>query len=75
MTRDAVNDRVRALTERRVSPAELRHTLERPLSEDEREEVLSLARWFRRRYASGTERLAYVRQAYTRWRRTQALKP
>jgi hypothetical protein len=65
-------DRIRALSERQVSAAELRETIERPLSDAEREEVLALARWFRRRYVSGAERLAYVRQAYARWRRSVA---
>jgi hypothetical protein len=34
-----------------------------------REEVLALMRWFTRWYPSGAARLAYVRQAYRRWRR------
>jgi hypothetical protein len=72
MTNDAITIRVRELLERRVSPGELQQTLERPLSEEEREDVLALARWFRRRYPTGTERLAYVRQAYARWQRPQA---
>jgi hypothetical protein len=70
MTGDGASRSLRDLIDRRVSVAELRQALERPLGEDEREDVLSLARWFRRRYPSGAERLAYVRQAYARWRRT-----
>lgn len=69
MTDDGVSRSLRDLIDRRVSAAELRQALERPLGEDEREEVLSLVRWFRRRYPSGAERLAYVRQVYARWRR------
>ena len=37
------------------------------LSEAERQETLSLIRWFRRRYPTPAERLAYVRRAYRRW--------
>lgn len=55
------------LIDRRVSPEELREALERPIGADEREEVLSLKRWFSTRYASAEARLAYVRYAYARW--------
>ena len=72
MTKDGIDERVRAMLDRHVSADELRQALERPLSEEEREDVLSLARWFRRRYPSGAERLAYVRQVYLRWRRVPA---
>ena len=51
-----------------VTDAELREALDGPISEAERNEVLSLRRWFTRRYPSAEERLAYVRQAYERWR-------
>ena len=71
MTNDTIGARVQTLIDRRVSVAELREALERPLGEDEREDVLSLARWFTRRYPTGLDRLAYVRQAYTRWHRAQ----
>jgi hypothetical protein len=39
-----------------------------PLGEDEEEESRSLIRWFRRRYPTPAERLAYARRAYRRWR-------
>lgn len=64
-----LDDRVRELFERRVSADEVRGALERPVSEEERDEVLSLVRWFRRRYPTGADRLAYVRHAYSRWRK------
>jgi hypothetical protein len=59
--------RIRAEVERSVSPEEARAYLEAPVSEREREDVLALVRWFRRRYPTGADRLAYVRRAYRRW--------
>lgn len=53
-----------------ATAAEVRRALEQPISAEEREEVLSLVRWFTRRYPTPADRLAYVRQAYARWRRT-----
>jgi hypothetical protein len=58
--------RIRALSERLLSPEELRAALAVPLGEDE--ESRSLIRWFRRRYPTPAERLAYARRAYRRWR-------
>ena len=55
--------------ERQVTREELHAELLRPIGDDERDEVLALVRWFTRRYPSGEARLAYVRQAYQRWRR------
>jgi hypothetical protein len=57
------------IVNRQVSLDELRDALERPIDEHEREEILSLVRWFTRRYPSPVERLAYVRHAYARWSR------
>lgn len=59
--------------ERVLGPAEARAYLEAPISQAERDEVLALVRWFRRRYPTPTERLAYVRRAYAQWRRTQGI--
>jgi hypothetical protein len=59
--------RIRALSERRLSPSEVRAALAVPLGEAEEEESRSLIRWFRRRYPSPAERLAYARRAYRRW--------
>jgi hypothetical protein len=63
-----MTDPLRAVTERIVSAPEARVYLETPVSEREREDVLALVHWFRRRYATPAERLAYVRRAYARWR-------
>ena len=65
-----MTDRLRAAVDRVVSAQEAREYLESPVSEREREDVLALVRWFRRRYATPAERLAYVRRAHARWRQT-----
>ena len=62
-----IPDAVAQAIQRRVTPAELALELERPIGESEREEVLSLVRWFTTRYPSPEARLAYVRRAYARW--------
>jgi hypothetical protein len=41
--------------------------LHMPMSEREREEGQELIRWFKRRYPTARERLAYAREAYRRW--------
>jgi hypothetical protein len=61
---------VRAATElanRRLTPDELRAYLEAPVSEAEREEAVRLIRWFKKRYPTPAERLAYARRSYRRW--------
>lgn len=64
MTRDAIA----ALVNREVSRQELREALTSPLSDEERGEILELVKWFTTRYPRAEDRLAYVRQAYARWR-------
>jgi hypothetical protein len=59
--------RVRALSERQLSPEEVRAALAIPLGAAEEEESRSLIRWFRRRYPTPADRLAYARRAYRRW--------
>lgn len=59
--------RVRALAERQLSPEEIRAALAVPIGEAEEQESRSLIRWFRRRYPTPAERLAYARRAYRRW--------
>jgi hypothetical protein len=59
--------RVRRLAERRLSAEEFRAALAVPLGSDEEAEARSLIRWFRRRYPTPAERLAYARRAYARW--------
>ena len=46
MTWQEAASRVASLVDRRVSPAELREAIERPLTDEEREQILSLSRWF-----------------------------
>ncbi len=63
----ATESRVRDLAERRLTPEEVDAALSVPIGDEEREEGLSLVRWFRGRYKTPLERLAYVRRAYRRW--------
>jgi hypothetical protein len=67
--------RIRALCERVLSAEEVRAALAVPLGEAEEEEARSLIRWFRRRYPTPGERLAYVRRAYRRWKAAQPKAP
>ncbi|MGD9905154.1 MAG: hypothetical protein AB7U83_16940 [Vicinamibacterales bacterium] len=60
-------DRFIAAQERTVSAEEAAAYLEAPVTDAERENALALVRWFRRRYPTGAERLAYVRRAHRRW--------
>jgi len=71
----AVRARVRAAAERRLSVAEVEAYLRTPISDAEREEVRAQLRWFRRRYPTGADRLAYVRRAYRRWTRFAVTDP
>jgi hypothetical protein len=70
MTPHEAATRIAHLIDRPVSAAELREALERPLPDNEREEIRALSRWFCRRYPTPLERLAYLRQAYRRWQAT-----
>lgn len=62
-------EQINALADRRLSADEVRAYLATPVSDEERHEILDLARWFRQRYPTGAERLAYARRAYARWAR------
>ena len=64
--------RLERLSERRLTAEEMREALAVPLSDSEREESLSLIRWFRRRYPTAGGRLDYARRAYQRWSAAQA---
>jgi hypothetical protein len=59
--------RLRAFSERQLNQEEIRAALAQPLGEAEEEESRSLIRWFRRRYPTPADRLAYARRAYRRW--------
>jgi hypothetical protein len=67
--RAARRARITAEAERSLSPEAAAAYLAAPVSESERNDALALIRWFRRRYPSGAERLAYVRRAARRWQR------
>lgn len=56
-----------ASVDRELAPEEARAYLTHPVTPDERDQVLELVRWFRARYPTPLERLAYVRRAYQRW--------
>jgi hypothetical protein len=58
--------RLRDFAERRLTREEVEAVLRIPIGEEERAEVLALVAWFRRRYPTPKERLAYVRRAYSR---------
>jgi formylglycine-generating enzyme required for sulfatase activity len=64
---------LRSFHDRTLGPAEARAYLDAPITQAERDDVLALVRWFRRRYPTPAERLAYVRRAYARWQRTRGL--
>jgi len=59
--------RIQAIAERTLSAEEFRDALAVPLGEAEEEEARALIRWFRRRYPTPGDRLAYARRAYRRW--------
>ncbi|MCC7124936.1 MAG: hypothetical protein IT178_08810 [Acidobacteria bacterium] len=65
--RDRVRARVLTEQERTLSAEETAAYLSAPVTDEERENVRALVRWFTRRYPTGAERLAYVRRAYRRW--------
>ena len=60
-------ERLRARSERKLTGEELRERLDVPIGDDERADVRALIRWFRRRYPTPADRLAYVRRTYARW--------
>lgn len=57
----------RAEAKRVLSPAEVREYLATPISDFERQQVVELVTWFRHRYPTVGERLAYARRAHARW--------
>jgi hypothetical protein len=61
--------RLREESERTLSAEEVRAYLTTPISDGERDGVLSLIHWFRRRYPKAADRLAYIRGANARWQR------
>jgi hypothetical protein len=71
---DFLSNARRAVEEadRQVTAAEAAAYLAAPISEAEREQAVALIRWFRRRYPTGADRLAYVRRACRRWTLSRA---
>jgi hypothetical protein len=63
----AQKEAIRAASERVLSAEEAAAYLDAPVTPEERAEGLALIAWFRRRYPTPGERLAYVRRAYRRW--------
>jgi hypothetical protein len=61
--------KARAFAERELDPEEYRRLAAIPIGDEERAEIRGLIEWFRRRYPTPAERLAYVRRAYARWTR------
>jgi hypothetical protein len=54
-------------SDRQLTAEEAEAYLSPPITQAERDEVVALIRWFRRRYPTVAERLAYVRRAHRRW--------
>ncbi len=71
----ALRARLEREANRTVSAGEIAAYLDAPVTEAEREEVLALAYWFRRRYPAPADRLAYVRRAYARWQNSRVPEP
>jgi hypothetical protein len=59
--------RIQEMAERRLSAEEFEAYVHAPMSEVEREEILSSVAWFTRRYPTPGERLAAARRAYAEW--------
>jgi hypothetical protein len=69
-----VNERASRAIAARISTSlsaeEAEAYLRAPVTDEERAGVLEQLRWFTRRYPTPLARLAYVRRATARWRRT-----
>ena len=70
----AARARLAELANRELSLDEWRAQAAVPLGQDEIASTLALVRWFRGRYPTVADRLAYVRRAYARWRRAAGPK-
>ena len=53
--------------DRRLTPEEFQAYVDAPVSEAERQEALRLIRWFKTRYPTPADRLAYAQRSYARW--------
>ncbi len=72
---DEARLRVSELAERRLSPEEFDAWVNAPMSDEEREEILSLVAWFSRRYPTALERLDASRRATQNALRLRELRP
>jgi hypothetical protein len=61
--------RLLEFAERQLTVEDFNARVHAPMTPEEREEGLDLIRWFKRRYPTPAERLAYCRRAYERWKR------
>lgn len=59
--------RIDEVVNRRLSAEELAEALSVPMTDDELTERRAQIAWFRRRYPTAGERLAWARRAYARW--------
>ena len=66
---ESARARLAELANRELTDEEWQAQAAIPLSPEEIEHTRALVRWFRRRYPTAADRLAYVRRAYARWRR------
>ncbi|HEY0871514.1 MAG TPA: hypothetical protein VGD55_14040, partial [Acidothermaceae bacterium] len=57
-------ERVKALSERRLTPEEWDAYVNQPVTEDEERDMRELLSWFSRRYPTPADRLRYARRAY-----------
>lgn len=65
--RTVARARLAAEAGRQLTPDEVAAYLDAPVSDNEREDARALVAWFRNRYPTGAERLAYIRHANQRW--------
>lgn len=62
--------KLREISERKLSADEFEAYVQAPMSDAEREEILSQIEWFMRRYPTPAARLASARRAYAQWARS-----
>jgi len=60
-------DRIRAMSERRLSAEEFDAYLAGTRSDDERRDMQEQIAWFRRRYPNPIDRLRWARRTYQAW--------
>jgi hypothetical protein len=58
-----IQNRLRAIANRRLSNAEWHAYVDAPVTDREREDIVALITWFRHRYPTPAERVRYARRA------------